>query len=422
MPAALDFDPALPALPAAVRPAEAAALLAARGHEVGELRRQDVKYLPLTRCVTSWAVTLGEAGGRAERTVAAVVVTPEGASLRFPDEDEGLPGLAEALDARRMLARLAERVLAPGGQVLEPGGQVLAPGERVLGCAATPVRYKFGTRCTIRYDLRTHAGVRTLYGKLVAGGWGARPGILAALRRAASADPAMPEILPVVAHWPDLRLLVQPAAEQATELNQRAFDPAVPAAARDGWLAAAGCHLAALHACRLPGVALPAAGADLDELRACAAPMAQAAPELARRYESVIGLLDRRAGAEPPEPAVTSHGAFRTDQLLIAGQRQVMIDLDTACRSEPARDLGNLLAYLDWKAIRRPALLPLAERAGRVLLHAYADARPAPAESRLALQRATSLAKIAGRRYRSLTVEEWPLVPRLLDAATALAS
>jgi len=407
MPAALDFDPALPALSVAARPAEAAALVAARGHEVGELRRQDVKYLPLTRCVTSYALTLAGPGGRAEPTVAAVVVTPEGVSLKFPDEDEGLPGLAEALDARRMLARLGER--AP------------APGERVLGCAATPVRYKFGARCTIRYDLRTHAGVRTLYGKLVAGGWGERPGILAALRRAASADPAMPEILPVVAHWPDLRLLVQPEAEQATELNQRAFDPAVPAAVRDGWLAAAGRHLAALHACHLPGVALPAAGADLDELRACAAPMAQAAPELARRYESVIGLLDRRAGAGPPEPAVTSHGAFRTDQLLIAGERQVMIDLDTACRSEPARDLGNLLAYLDWKAIRRPALVPMAGRAGRVLLDAYAEARPAPLDSRLALQRATSLAKIAGRRYRSLTVEEWPLVPALLDAATALA-
>ena len=28
------------------------------------------------------------------------------------------------------------------------------------------------------------------------------------------------------------------------------------------------------------------------------------------------------------------------------------------------------------------------------------------------------LLKIAGRRYRSLTVPEWPLVPALLDAAS----
>ena len=405
MPVALDFDPALPALPAALRPAEAAALVAAHGHEVGELRRQDVKYLPLTRCVTSYAVTIVGQGGRAERTVAAVVVTPEGAVLRFADEDEGLPGLAEALDADRMLARLSA---------------ALEPGTRVLGCAATPVRYKSGARCTIRYDVRTPAGERTLFGKLVAGGWGERPGILAALRQAAGADPAMPEILPVLGHWPELHLLVQPAAEQATELNQRAFDPAEPAAVRDGWLAAAGCHLAALHACRLPGVGLPPAAADLDELRACVAPMAQAAPALADRYESIVDLLARGFGVAPPEPAVTSHGAFRTDQLLIAGGRQVMIDLDTACRSEPARDLGNLLAYLDWKAIRRPALAPMAERAGRVLLDAYANAHPAPEASRLALRRATSLAKIAGRRYRSLTVDEWPLVPDLLDAALVL--
>ena len=407
MAADLGFDPALPALPAAVHPAEAGALFAAHGHEVGELRRQDTKYLPLTRCVSSYAVTVAGRDGQALQTVAAVVVTPEGASLRFPDDDPALPGLPEALDPGRMLARLSA---------------TLAPGERVLGGAAVPVRYKFGVRCTVRYDLRTTAGARTLYGKLVSGGWGARLGILAALRAGSDADPAMPEILPVLADWPDLHLLVQPAAAQATELNERAFDPAVPVAVRDGWLAAAGCHLAALHACRLPGAPLPPAAADLDELHACAAPMGQAAAALARRYQSLIGLLEQRAAAEPPEPEVTSHGAFRTDQLLLAGERQVMIDLDTACRAEPARDLGNLLAYLDWKAIRRPALAPLAERAGRVLLDAYAGARPAPSASRLALQRATSLAKIAGRRYRSLTVAEWPLVPSLLDAATVLAT
>jgi hypothetical protein len=36
---------------------------------------------------------------------------------------------------------------------------------------------------------------------------------------------------------------------------------------------------------------------------------------------------------------------------------------------------------------------------------------------RLAIYEADSLLKIAGRRYRSLTVKEWHLVPRLVEAA-----
>jgi len=404
----LRFDPAVPALPLVADLEAVASLFAAQGHEVSELRRQDVKYTPLTRCVASYAVTItGGAGGR-RRTVAAVVVTPAGTSLRLADDDEGLPGLAEALDPACMLPRLDE---------------ALAPAERVTGCTATPVRYKFGARCTVRYDVRTATGAGTLYGKLAADGWRERLATLAALARAGRDRPAMPGILPVVAHWGDLHLLLQPAAEGAAELNQRAFDPAEPEKARDGWLWAAGRHLGGLHACRLPDALLSLAGGDLDELRACAAPMAQADQRLAHRYRSIVDLLEQRAGAGPPEPAVTSHGAMRTDQFLIVGDRLVMIDLDTVRRSEPARDLGNLLAYLDWKAIRLPALAPFCERGARMVLDGYAGVRPAPEGPRLALQRATSLLKIAGRRYRSLTVREWPLVPRLLDAAaTALAS
>jgi hypothetical protein len=97
-----------------------------------------------------------------------------------------------------------------------------------------------------------------------------------------------------------------------------------------------------------------------------------------------------------------------------------MIDLDGFCWAEAARDVGNFLAYLRWKAIRRPDDAAFIERAGRVFLEGYQAASSALDERRLALYQAASLLKIAGRRFRSLTVKEWPLVPHLIDAAEEL--
>ena len=94
-----------------------------------------------------------------------------------------------------------------------------------------------------------------------------------------------------------------------------------------------------------------------------------------------------------------------------------MIDLDGFCWADPARDLGNFLAYLVWKAIRNPQQAAFIEAAQRLFLDGYRARRPLPDQPWLAIYQAASLLKIAGRRFRSLTVKEWPLVPRLLDAA-----
>jgi hypothetical protein len=143
-----------------------------------------------------------------------------------------------------------------------------------------------------------------------------------------------------------------------------------------------------------------------------------AAGVAARRFDDDPG-LPSLAEALDPERMAAGHGAMCTDQFLIDGEGGglVLIDLDGVCLAEPARDLGNLLAYLDWKAIRRPADAAWVERAGAAFLTGYATGRSVPAD-RVAVYRAGSLLKIAGRRYRSLTVPEWPLVPALLDAAS----
>ncbi len=408
--AAFDFDPGLPGLPLAFDAGAVARLLAPPGGDVGHLRRQDTKYQPGVRCVVTYEAELIGPGGERRRTIAVVTATPQGLGRRFMEEDGRLAGLAEALDTARMAARLAT---ALGPVAVEV-------------CSATPVRYKPGDRCVIRYELRTADGPRLLFGKLLADGWSAKLALLDALAAAGRADAAVPRTLPVVAHLPDLGLLLQPAVERAVELNRAGFDPAVPAATRAAWLRAAGRHLAGLQGCTLPGAPQRSLAADLDELTSYLAPMGQADPPLTRRYRTVLNQLERRVRAAPPPPAVASHGAFRTDQFLLSsgdgdsGGALVMIDLDGACCAEPGRDLGNFLAYLDWKVIRRPSLSAVVAAANGAVLSGYAAERPLPAPQRLALCRAASLLKIAGRRYRSLTTDEWHLVPALVGQAATL--
>jgi Phosphotransferase enzyme family len=323
-------------------------------------------------------------------------------AARRLEDDPDLPALAEALDPERMAARLAGAV---------PG---------LTGCEPTPVRYKPGARCVLRYRLATTAGPGELYGKLLAGGIDAQLAGVAAL--GAAAVEAMPAVLPVTAAWPELGLVVQPAVVGGAELHDRAFDPAVGEAERLGLLHAAGRGLAALHGATLAGVPVVTQADDLAKLRGYLAPVGQLDPGLGQRYAAVLRLVEAAGQAGRAQPLAAGHGAMRTDQFLIDGDTGglILIDLDGVCLAEPARDLGNLLAYLDWKAIRRPGDGAFLERAAAALLSGYGTGRPVPAD-RVAAYRAGSLLKIAGRRYRSLTVSEWPLVPALVEAAATLA-
>lgn len=398
------FDPTLGDLAVVTDPAAAAARLvvAFDGSTVCFARRRDTKYRPLERCEATYHLHLAAPDGALWRTIGVITVTPAGVAARRFEDDPDLPALVEALDPERMEARLAGPV---------PG---------LTGCEPSPVRYKPGGRCVLRYRLATTTGPRELYGKLLASGIDTQLATVAALRAAAS-DEAMPAVPPVTAAWPDLGLLAQPAVERGTELHDRAFDPAAPEADRLRLMGAAGRGLAALHGTGLAGLPVVTQADDLAELRGYLAPVGQVHPDLRDRYAALLDQVEATGHLGAAQPLAAGHGAMRTDQFLIDGQTGglVLLDLDGMCQAEPARDLGNLLAYLDWKAIRRPATAAWVRRAAAAFLTGYATERSAPAD-RVAAYRAGSLLKIAGRRYRSLTVPEWPLVPSLLDAAAAL--
>ena len=234
----------------------------------------------------------------------------------------------------------------------------------------------------------------------------------------------MPRILQPMAYWPEIHMLIQPAVAGGVELNALAFDPAEARDTRERWMREAGARLAGLHSCTtVPGPARTIED-DLGELREYSAPIASAELALAARYEAIVARLAASVSGYGEPPPAASHGAFRTDQFMIEAGDLVMIDLDGFCWANPARDLGNFLAYLRWKAIRQPQNAGFIEHAAGVFLDGYLAAGPAPPNGHpdrwLALYQAGSLLKIAGRRFRSLTVKEWGLVPQLLDAALTL--
>lgn len=402
-----DFDPHLPMLPLAFDMGEVARLFTehwpgtANGGPVTitKCALQDTKYQPATRCVTTYVLQFAQPGMPSQQTIAVIEITSAGLMHRLYDDDTRMPWLARATDAEEMRQRFAALLDDP----------------TIGTCTVTPVRYKPGARCVFRYDVGTPAGQQVFFGKLLADGDDRLMTTIAALYQASLTRPEMPRILRPLARWPDMRMLVQPAVVGGGELNTLAFDPDEDSATRECWMRAAGARLAGLHACDVVVGPRRVIADDMEELREYVAPMAMVNPALAARYEAAVAAIAADTLAEPAP--VASHGAFRTDQFMIENGELVMIDLDGFCWANPARDLGNFMAYLRWKAIRQPHNAAFIEHVGQVFLDGYRASGAAIDDEWLQRYTASSMLKIMGRRFRSLTAKEWNVVPSLLDAA-----
>ena len=407
----LDFDPQLPDLGRAfdrdtvIRlfeqhwpPTEPAP------QKILSARLKDTKYQPSTRCVATYELTAEQAAGATRQTIGVVEATPTGLSHRLYNDDPKLPWLQPAADPDGMRNRFADLAQSTG---------TAAP----AACTVTPVRYRAGARCVFRYDLDTPAGPQTFFGKLIGQGADQFMGTVTALHQASLELPDLPRILPPLVYWQDIHMLVQPEVTGRAELNDLAFDPGTDGATRAAWLRDAGRRLAGLH--NLAGVDGPprTLDDDLSELEEYIAPMQIVDAQLAERYAGAIGAIRALAHGHAEPAPVASHGAFRTDQFMIEDDQLVMIDLDGFCWANPARDLGNYMAYLRWKTIRQPQRAAIIEQAGSLLKAGYSALRAMPDPMWLAIYEADSMLKIAGRRFRSLTTKEWHLVPALVDGA-----
>lgn len=65
-------------------------------------------------------------------------------------------------------------------------------------------------------------------------------------------------------------------------------------------------------------------------------------------FDAAAAAADRALAALGPRPRALSHRDLHDAQVLIDGDRVGLLDLDTAAEADPALDLGNLLAHIDF--------------------------------------------------------------------------
>jgi aminoglycoside phosphotransferase (APT) family kinase protein len=402
----LGIDRRLPQLPKAFDLPAVSRLYEKRWHGRAEglgvraRKVHNVDYRPSPRCTVAHELTVERGGDGSVETIGVVDVRPAGLRLRLFYQDADLPWLADAADPVQVGRRLAALELAPGSRIV-----------RVV-----PVRYRPGARCLLRFDLEAGSHPATLYGKVLATDGHRLSSALSALR-AIDGRRGAPRVLQPLGYVSDLHMLLLPAVA-GSEFHRLAFDTTVAPEERLQWMRKAGAALAGLHAEPLPAAPERRLTDDAAYLAEFSTAVARAVPSLAPAFEEAIRLLRCATHEEPP--AVVSHGSFRSDQLLIEGDEPLMIDLDGLCSANPARDVGNFLAYLRWKSIREPHHSSFIEAAIPSFLAGYGSVRTLPDERWTARYEAGSMLKIAGRRLRKLDVSEWPLLPQLLDEARVL--
>lgn len=260
-------------------------------------------------------------------------------------DDPAMPWLPTALDPEHAGAEL--RACLPE---LAPRGSELAV------TAARLVRHKPGRRCLVEYQVEIGGdGVvprRTvLLGKVRARGLDRTSyQVQRALRNAGFGDGsadgiAVPEALGTV---PAFRMWLQRRVPGTSPLRLLA----APGGSRCAQRIAEAAHK--LHT---SGVRPERRHTVADELRILEQrlePLAAAEPHLAARLERVLRAA-RRLGEGLPEPALAPiHRDFYADQILVAGDRLYLVDLDLFCEGDPALDIGNFVGHLADAGLRLP--------------------------------------------------------------------
>jgi phosphotransferase family enzyme len=407
-----DFDDQLPDMPIAFDFEEVADLFERKLHlsnsvqgPAGNLtikKLQDVKYRTSHRCVTTYEIMIEKADGTSERTIGVLDFTPKGVLPRIFTADDHLPWLSIAMDMNEMQKRFSE---LPGFD-----GQI-----KLL--EIFPVRYKPGLHCVIRYTVETPAGKEMFYGKSFSGNAERLMKTIMDLHQSSQENEDMPLISAPIAVWPEMEMILQAAVRDGIEFTHFIYDPAYDISVRENWIVKAGRALGVFHNNSTAPKEIKTVHDDLKDLHEFPLIIAKVEPELATKYKEVIQQINTKVNHFKESKSVASHGAMRTDQFILQGDRLAMIDLDGYCWANPARDLGNFLAYLRWKAIRQPEHAEFIERAGRAFLEGYLSVQGDIDEKWLSVYQAASLLKIAGHRFRSLTYLEWPLVIHLIHAA-----
>lgn len=353
--------------------------------------------------------------------------------------DPQLPTLADAVDGQAMAAVL-KRELA-GLDVSS------ALGRGIAHCTVTIVRHARQGPCVLRYDLwpehhsdaapGSESEFGSVYARVYPDGAGEHA---AAVHRALhgavtradgaqagriTADGIGLRVPAPLTYIPELHLLVMETLPGSDTLHDllRASLRSGPAGGRGSGgppvekaTRAAGRALAALHLTtglsELPERRL---GEDLAALREEQTVIARIWPGVAAEVAQLLTDYAADSSGDLAGVALPSHGDFTPSQLLLNdraadGHGMSVLDLDTACRADPARDVGRFLAHLHLAGVKAggDAAWPRLDTLTEAFLSGYEEAAwpwvevDAPLLDRVAAHRATSLARSALHACRAL--------------------
>jgi hypothetical protein len=263
-----------------------------------------------------------------------------------PPEAElaALPQLTDPEQARALL-EASIRVQSPAYRDL-----------RLQACHPEVMRYKPGSRCTIRYQLeyppsqpgtsngpplvvaKTYKGDKGLHAYTSMQALWASP--LGQSKTVAIAEP--------LAYLPELNVLVQgPIFEEATlkEQIRAALRDGSPAALREleRYLDKTARGLAELHQCGVRFGETVTWADELAEIVQRRNHLAKPLPELAELATPLLVRLQALAAQYPSDPAGPAHRSFRPAQVLLHQGEIGFIDFDGFCQAEPAMDMALFL-------------------------------------------------------------------------------
>lgn len=252
---------------------------------------------------------------------------------------------------------------------IHPGGLIL------VHCRPKVLRKRLGSRQVIIYRLilLNEAGPKTrsveLVGKRYAdGAEGERAfGLMQQLWEGGFGEGSRFKIPKPLCYLPDFKLLIQERAHGALlpKYLGRGDDAAL---ARARMVAR---WLAKLHQLETMPAGIDACADDETSVHDFAYQLGERHPHLAPQLEELAAAICARI-AFPDGLALTMvHGDFHPENIFVTQDRVTVIDFDNVCRSDPARDLGYIIAQTRAMVYFSTGLLEAADREIRAFLQAY---------------------------------------------------
>ena len=290
----------------------------------------------------------------------------------FPN-DPKLPGLRAMADPARVRGELERRRGGPG-PAAAPDGIRNGDGSLVI----ERVKYMPTKRCVLRYRVAPEPGSdgpRTpsvFYAKAYpAGASGLSFHLQRAARERLGASGAAVEIAEPLVHVP---------AESVIWFADWGGSGIVGEAAERGWEAMAeraAAALAAFHRVALPGLPEHASPLmELEEAREDAAKYGARVGLPARPVFAMLARLERELPRTGDRPAVSLHGAFRAEHVLVRGDAAAFLDLDGMALGDPLVDVAEFVASLEFLALGSTAGPIDPEPVSRRFIERYAAGVP----------------------------------------------